>query len=103
MAARALRHTCVLIAFMACINARYYSPQEIARDNKTQMDNFGMTFYTMYQFQGEMFGKSVIGKLTRSHLSVLLIEPTAPENKRLGGGKRKNVRARENSVSDILE
>ena len=103
MIAGAFRHALILIAFMAFINARYYSPQEITHNNQTQMDNFGMTFYTMYQFQGEMFGKSIFGKLTRQNLSILLIRPTAPEEKRLGGRRKGAVRARENSLKDILD
>lgn len=103
MVAGAFRHACILVVFMSFIHARYYSPQEIARNNKSQMDNFGMTFYTMYQFQSEMFGKSVFGKLTRDHLSLLLIRPTAPEEKPLGGSNRGSVRARESSLKDILD
>lgn len=103
MVAGAFRHACILIVFMAIMNARHYTPQEIAQRNKTQMDNFGMTFYSMYQFQGELFGKSIFGKLTREKLSLLLIRPTAPQDKPLGGGKSRSVRARESSLQDILD
>jgi uncharacterized membrane protein required for colicin V production len=98
--AGAIRYACVLLVVMSFINARYYSPDEIASKRKTQMDNFGMVFYTLYEFQGDVFHQSLVGRMTRDYLSSFLIHPTAPEEKSLGGH---SVRARERNFDEILE
>lgn len=86
MVAGAFRYACIMLVSMAFLNARYYSPEEVAASTKYQMDNYGSSFFlTLPDLQKEVFQRSFAGRLTREHLNVVLIQPTSGEGKALGG------------------
>lgn len=99
----ALRYACMLLMFMAVLNAKYISPGELARVAKMQKDNFGdITFPTLGSVQQDVFKRSLVGQLTKKHLSNQLIyaggdEPKRESN-REGIGKR---RTRE--LEDVID
>jgi uncharacterized membrane protein required for colicin V production len=95
-----VRYACVLLVVMSLIHARHYTADEIAQNRKVQMDNFGMVFYTLYEFQGDVFNESILGRSTKDYLSPYLIRSTSPEQKSLG---RNGVRAREQFLHEVLE
>ncbi|MDB6124369.1 MAG: Colicin production protein [Pedosphaera sp.] len=82
MFAGAIRFTCILLAAVALLNARYYTPQEINRAVAFQNDVYGSTFFPeLYSVQGGVFKESLVGKIIKDQASFLLIAPTSPENK----------------------
>ena len=102
MCAGAVRYACILLVSMALLNAHYYSPGEIRAAAKYQDDNFGSDFFPSgCSLQNNVFNQSLIGRLTKSHLGMLLIRPTSPEEKGLSSAGI--VRARERSVYEVLE
>jgi uncharacterized membrane protein required for colicin V production len=103
MLAGAFRYLCVTIVVLAFLNARYYSPEEIQADINFQQNNFGdIRFPTLATLQDSVFNRSMMGTAARDFVPFLLIPSTAPEAKALGGGNNV-VRARENSVHQVLE
>ena len=102
MAAGAFRYICVIIVVLAFINARYYSPEEVAADKQFQQYNFGdIHFPTWAGVQDEVFNRSLSGSMARDFVPFLLIPPTPPEAKALGGDSV--VRARERQVERVLD
>lgn len=102
MMAGAVRYACIVFVLLALLNARYYSPQEIASENAYQEANFGsIRFPTPISFQSMVMDKSLTGSLARSHLSAFLIRPTPPELKELGS--HSIVRTRERLIDEVLE
>lgn len=102
MVGGAFRYLCVTIVVLAFINARYYSPEEIAEDARFQQNNFGdIRFPTWAGMQNAVFNKSVSGAMARDFVPFLLIPSTPPEVKALG--KDNVVRARERSVDRVLD
>lgn len=97
------RYACIILVGMAFLNARYYSPQEIAESKKYQQDNFGSGFFpTMPDLQEEVFVRSFVGHLAHEHLQVALIRSTAPDGKGLGTDTDLG-RQREKSVYEVLD
>jgi uncharacterized membrane protein required for colicin V production len=102
MCAGAVRYACIILVMMALLNARYYSPAEVRAHIKYQEDNFGSVFFpSVCAMQREVFDESWTGRLTRSYLGILLIKPTAPEDKGLAGASV--IKARERNIFDVLE
>lgn len=103
MVAGMFRYTCIILVGMAILNARYYSPEEVAASRRYQDDNFGSSFFvTLPDLQQEVFTRSVAGRLAHEHLRVTLIRPTAPDGS--GLGKDTDLgRRRERSVYEVLE
>jgi len=102
MVAGAVRYLCVIVVAFAFINARYYSPEEIAEDKRVQQHNFGdIRFPTWATLQDQVFNKSACGTITRNFIPFCLIPPTPPETKSLG--KDSVVRARERTVDRVLD
>ena len=102
MVAGAVRYICVIIVVLAFINARYYSPEEIAEDARVQQNNFGdIRFPTWATLQDQVFNKSATGAMARNFIPFCLIPPTPPETKSLG--KDSVVRARERTVDRVLD
>jgi uncharacterized membrane protein required for colicin V production len=103
MMAGAFRYSCIILVGLAFLNARYYSPDDLRVKAKYQMDNFGSSFFlTLPDLQQEVFKHSMVGRLTKEYLGIVLIRPTPPEDKSLGNSD--NVgRARERSVYDMLD
>lgn len=97
-----IRFACILIAVMAILHARYFSPQELAAQAKMQRENFGsISFPTLGSLQKDVFVRSTTGRLAERYLTQQLISPTPPAaravNNRLGLGKR-----REKLVNEAL-
>ena len=102
MVAGAFRYLCVIVVALAFINARYYSPEEIAEDARVQQNNFGdIRFPTWASFQDKVFNRSASGAMARDFVPFCLIPQTAPETKALG--KDNVVRARERNVDRVLD
>jgi uncharacterized membrane protein required for colicin V production len=103
MMAGVFRYSCIILVGMAFLNARYYSPEEVAASNKYQLDNYGSDFFpSMPDIQRQVFHQSLVGRLAHEHLNVALIRPTAPDGS--GIGNETNIgRRREKSVYEVLE
>jgi len=102
MCAGAVRYACIILVGMALLNARYYPPAEVSAHIKYQMDNYGSVYFpTVCAVQHEVFDGSFTGRLTKNYLGMLLIRPTTPEEKGLGGASL--IRARERNVFDVLD
>jgi uncharacterized membrane protein required for colicin V production len=100
--AGAFRYGCILLVALSFLHARYYSPGEVTSSRQTQLNDFGMVLFTFSEVQAEIFKRSILGTLTEEYLSPLMIEPTSPQDKRLGQSGR-GVRARERRINEILE
>jgi len=79
-----VRFSCMLVAALALLNARYFSPNEVRDMEAFQNDVYGSNYFpTLHSAQEVVFEKSVAGSWIREHLSFLLITPTKPEDKSL--------------------
>jgi len=84
MGSGVVRSACMLLAALALLNARYFSPTEVKAMEKFQDDVYGSNFFpTLHSFQAYVFEKSLVGPMIKENLSFLLIQPTKPENKDL--------------------
>jgi uncharacterized membrane protein required for colicin V production len=103
MAAGVFRYACIILVAMAFLNARYYTPEELAANEKYQLDNFGSSFFpTWSDIQRDVFRKSCVGRLAHEHLQVAFIRSTSPDGK--GLGKETDIgRRRERSVYEVLD
>lgn len=90
MPAGMLRFACVLLAFLALLNARLYRTAEIKANEKFQNDNYGSQFFpTLSSLQVDVFEKSFTGPQIKKYMSFLLIKPTFPS-----GPEQKNTASR---------
>jgi uncharacterized membrane protein required for colicin V production len=79
-----LRFTCMLLAALALLNARYFSPAEVKAMERFQDDVYGSNFFpTLHTLQSTVFERSLTGPWIKEHLSFLLIKPTEPEDKQI--------------------
>jgi uncharacterized membrane protein required for colicin V production len=84
MGSGVVRLTCILMAVLALLNARYFSPQEVKANERYQNEVYGSDFFPGLQnVQSLVFEKSLTGPWIKQNLDFLLIKPTAPENKDL--------------------
>jgi uncharacterized membrane protein required for colicin V production len=84
MASGLVRCTCILLAVLALLNARYFSPIEVRAMEKFQDDVYGSNFFpTLQSVQSTVFDKSLTGPWIKQNLGFLLIKPTEPEKKEL--------------------
>lgn len=82
MGSGVVRLSCMLLAFLAVLNARYFSPMEVRAMEKFQDDVYGSNYFpTWHTAQEVVFEKSLSGPWIRQHLGFLLIKPTQPEDK----------------------
>ena len=82
MGAGLVRFACVLMAILALLNARYFSPQEVRAMENFQNDVYGSNYFpTWHTAQAIVFDESFSGGWIRDHLGFFLIRPTAPEDK----------------------
>lgn len=103
MAAGVLRYACMLLMFLAFLNAKYISEGELKRVAKVQKDNFGdISFPTFGSLQQDVFKKSLVGSLTKQHLSnhLIVTGPDDGQTKAAGDGIGKR---REREVQDIID
>jgi len=77
-----VRFSCMLLAALALLNARYFNPTEVRAMEKFQDDVYGSNFFpTLQSLQASVFDKSLTGPWIKQNLGFLLIKPTEPENK----------------------
>lgn len=79
MPAGMVRFACIILAFLALLNARLYKTYEIKAMTKFQDENYGSQFFpTLQSVQAGVLEQSFVGSQAKKHLSFLLIKPTAP-------------------------
>ena len=84
MASGVVRFSCMLLAALALLNARYFSPLEVRAMEKFQDDVYGSNFFpTLQSLQATVFDKSLTGPWIKENLGFLLIKPTEPEKTEL--------------------
>jgi uncharacterized membrane protein required for colicin V production len=82
MGSGVVRLSCMLLAFLALLNARSFSPMEVRAMEKFQDDLYGSNYFpTWHTAQAVVFERSLSGAWIKDHLSFLLIKPTVPEDK----------------------
>ena len=87
MGAGAIRYACMLIFFLAILNAPVYSPAEIAAKSAYDKKEFGGGLYNgnyfphVYEVQEAVFKKSLTGPFLKSGLMILLVNSGAGETK----------------------
>lgn len=82
MGSGVVRVCCMLLAFLALLNARYFTPLEVKAMEAFQNDVYGSNYFpTWHTAQAVVFEKSFTGAWVRDHLGFLLIKPTQPEDK----------------------
>ena len=84
MGAGLVRFACILLAALALLNARYFSPLEVRAMEKFQDDVYGSNFFpTLHSVQATVFDKSLTGPWIKANLGFLLIKPTEPDTREL--------------------
>src|ERR1035437_8308255 len=84
MASGLVRWTCILLAALALLNARYYNPTEVRAMEKFQDDVYGSNFFpTLHSLQSTVFDRSLTGPWIKENLGFMLIKPTEPEKREL--------------------
>ena len=79
-----VRFSCMLLAALALLHARYFSPTEVRAMEKFQDDVYGSNFFpTLHSVQATVFDRSLTGPWIKENLGFLLIKPTEPESKGL--------------------
>jgi uncharacterized membrane protein required for colicin V production len=79
-----VRVSCMLLAALALLNARYFSPTEVRAMEKSDIDIYGSTFFPgLHTVQAAVFNQSLTGPWIKENLGFLLIKSTQPENKEL--------------------
>ena len=79
-----VRFVCILIAALALLNARYFSPEEIKATRAYREDVYGKDYFPgLIAAQQAVFEESLTGPWIKANLSFLLIKPTAPQKKQL--------------------
>jgi len=82
MVSGVVRYSCVLLSFLAVLNARYFDPAEIRAMTKFQQNVYGSEMFpTLQTVQSVVFNKSLTGPLVKKKLGFLLIKPTPPDNR----------------------
>lgn len=84
MAAGMVRFACVLLFFVALLNARFYSTADIKTMKKYQDEVYGSNFFPgLHSIQSDVLQKSFLGPKLREYLGFMLIEPTPPDEKEI--------------------
>ena len=79
-----VRFSCILLAALALLNARYFSPTEVKAREKFDNDVYGSSFFpTLHSVQSTVFDRSLTGPWIKENLGFLLIKPTQPEHKEI--------------------
>jgi uncharacterized membrane protein required for colicin V production len=79
-----VRFTCMLLAALALLNARYFSPAEVKAMEAFQDDVYGSNYFpTLHSVQAAVFERSLVGPWIRNYLGFFLIKPTAPDKKEI--------------------
>ena len=84
MGSGVLRLSCMMLAALALLNARYFSPMEVKAMEAFQNDMYGSNYFpTWHTAQAVVFEQSFAGAWIKDHLGFLLIKPTQPEDKQI--------------------
>ena len=76
-----VRASCMLLAALALLNARYFSPTEVRAMEARDIDIYGSDFFPgLHTVQTTVFNQSLTGPWIKENLGFLLIKPTQPEN-----------------------
>jgi uncharacterized membrane protein required for colicin V production len=79
-----VRFACVLVAVLALLNARYFSPTEVRARSDFQNELYGSNYFPGLDVaQITVFETSLTGPWIKDNLGFLLIKPTKPEKKEL--------------------
>jgi uncharacterized membrane protein required for colicin V production len=77
-----VRYACVLLAALALLNARAFSPRDVRTMRDFQKAQFGTDLFpTLQSLQTAVFQKSCVGPWIHQHLDFLLIKPTEPDSR----------------------
>jgi uncharacterized membrane protein required for colicin V production len=77
-----VRSSCMLLAALALLNARHFSPLEVRAMEKFQDDVYGSNFFpTLHSLQTTVFDKSLTGPWIKENLGFLLIKPMEPDKR----------------------
>ena len=80
-----VRFACMLLMALALLNARGFTPAELAATDKFQQENYGShVFPGLHSLQVAVFNDSLVGSLIKQDLSFLLIASTEPNQKEPG-------------------
>ncbi len=81
MMAGLVRYACILLAGLALLNARYFSPAEVKAMENFQNDVYGSNFFPTWQTaQALVFQDSFSGHWIRENMGFALIKPTKPQD-----------------------
>jgi uncharacterized membrane protein required for colicin V production len=98
MCSGVVRFLCMIFVFMALLNARLYTGDELKAQINYQQKELGSVYFpTVGMVQKNVFEKSFTGKFVKDNVSMLLVTPTLPAASREGLGQR-----REKEVNDII-
>lgn len=82
MGSGVVRFACMLLAALALLNARFFTPAEVQAMDRYQDEWYGKSYFpTWHTAQEVVFERSLAGSWIKQHLSFLLIEPTVEEDK----------------------
>ena len=74
-----VRASCMLLAGLALLNARYFSPAEVRAMEKRDIDIYGSDFFPgLHTLQTTVFNQSLTGPWIKDNLGYFLIKPTQP-------------------------
>ena len=77
-----VRFGCMLLAALALLNSRYFSPTEVRAMEARDIDIYGSDFFPgLHSLQTTVFDRSLTGPWIKENLGFLLIKPTEPEHK----------------------
>jgi uncharacterized membrane protein required for colicin V production len=77
-----VRFGCMLLAALALLNSRYFSPTEVRAMEARDIDIYGSDFFPgLHSLQTTVFDRSLSGPWIKENLGFLLIKPTQPESK----------------------
>ena len=88
---------CIVIFFIALLNARLYSAAEWKDLAKKEKEKYAITAPSLMTVQSDIFTNSFSGRLARKHLDILFITPTLPQSNSPGIKTR-----RENDLRDVM-
>ena len=77
-----VRFGCMLLAALALLNSRYFSPTEVRAMEARDIDIYGSDFFPgLHSLQTTVFDRSLTGPWIKENLGFLLIKPTQPESR----------------------
>src|SRR6185436_13994793 len=98
-----IRYVCLVIMFLALMNAHAINQKELDAQLKKDKDLYGSNFFPSFgEIQQAVMDKSTTGKFAREHLAQWLIKPTSAESKPLQ--KREGPgRMLERNIDEVID